>query len=323
MPADAAHRRLPRVLLIPFALVSGVLLLELALRVLDLPRLGDEPVAHLLGQLDSEESAGIGDVRLDPIIGVHPRIPSEQYAPNGGRLSRQPEFANRYPHLLLLGDSVVYRPGIFEPFADLLRERYAVFEGAVEGFDVRSEVEWLKRYAGRCEPDRVLLLLHVNDYWGNSQIFVNDSGELVHFHRRLGASAVHRPLLRWSRLYRTWLREAVRPADTSPEDLRESVARDLKELRDWCATRRVFLQVAVLPLSNPAQNEDPRVRGHLQHALATLEALGVPHLSLEPVIEEFVEGGGDPGEDAEHPTLPLAKRIASVLCDWVLEEAVE
>lgn len=301
-----------------FALASclGVLLLEAVLHALDWPHLGDEPVSHLLEHLGRECST---DVRWDPLIGVHPRVPGESYGELGTRRVRDPGPVFDRERLLLLGDSVVHRPGLFEPFAAELTESHAVFEAGVEGFDTQSELEWLRRYAVNCEPERVLLLMHVNDFWGNSQIYRDERGRLCVFHRQAGRVVVRERLLSSSRIYRAWLRKRLRPADDPVWKQRERLSTHFRALHVFCEERGIELNAALLPLVDPQRNEDDLIRGHMTLMVELMESLDVPYLDLRSALDRALEAGIDPGEDAEHPSPLLAEYFALELARWLLE----
>jgi hypothetical protein len=292
------------------ALVAGVVLLEVVLHLLDWPRVGDEPLAHLLEQIDRRPFP-VGDrrwaeqrvLRLDPELGVHPECPSDLYGADGTRVERHPGAAGERTRLLLLGDSVVYRPGVFEALEAELRDTHAVYEAGVEGFDLRAEFAWLRRYAVRCEPEVVVLLMHVNDYWCSSQIFRDVEGRLVHYHRHREPLVVSDAALTWSRLYRYWVRARIRPERTSPDELIPGVDAQLRELAAWCTGRDIELRVGFLPLLDFEQNAELPVREFRAHALATLAELDVHHVDLEPALKLAASEGVDLGEDPEHPPI--------------------
>lgn len=306
------------------ALLAGLLLLEGALHLLDWPRTGDEPLAHLLEQVEARKYP-IGDprwesysvLRMDAELGVHPECPSYLYGEDGTRVERHPGDAGERTRLLLLGDSVVYREGVFEPFQARLESTHAVYEAGFEGFDLPAELTWLQRYAIRCEPEVVVLLMHINDYWCSSQIFRDPQGRLVHFHRHREPLIVGDGALTWSRLYRYWVRRRIHPARTLPAELIPGVDAALRELVEWCAERSIDLRVGFLPLMDFERNSTFPAAAFRKHALETLAELGVPHVDLESALRAALEDGVDLGEDPEHPPPPAGAYLADALIELV------
>ena len=306
------------------AILAGLLGLEGALHLMDWPRVGDEPLAHLLEQVELRPFP-VGDprwegkdvLRMTAELGVHPKCPSYLYGEDGTRVARHPGPAGERTRLLLLGDSVVYRPGVFEPFQEELAATHAVYEAGVEGFDLPAEFTWLREYAVGCDPQAVLLLMHVNDYWCSSQIFRDPQGRLVHFHRHRETLIVRDWALKWSRLYRYWVRARIYPERTQPHELIPGVDAQLRELAAWCRQRNIDLRVAFLPLMSFEDNTESPVREFRAHALETLQELGLPHLDLEPVLRAAAAEGVDLGDDPEHPPPAAGAYVARALVELV------
>lgn len=306
------------------ATLAGLLALEAALHLLDWPRVGDEPLAHLLEQVELRPFP-VGDprwadkdiLRLNDELGVHPKCPSYLYGEDGTRVARHPGPAGERTRLLLLGDSVVYRPGVFEPLQAELEATHAVYEAGVEGFDLQAEFGWLRDYASRCDPQVVVLLMHVNDYWCSSQIFRDPTGHLVHFHRHGKTLIVNDRALRWSRLYRYWVRARIYPERTQPHELIPGVDAELRALSSWCRERDIDLRAAFLPLTDFEANAEFPVREFRAHALETFEDLGLPHVDLEAHLRAALADGIDLGDDPEHPPAPAGAYVARALAELV------
>lgn len=265
---------------------------------------------------------------FDPELGYVPIFSEGWYGPHGAKpnpysIGRRPEGVTR---VVFLGDSVAARGMLQISLRERLAARgadgdFEFWTFAVEGYATRQELGYYRRYGRAAEPDRVVLLFHLNDFVQTPVLYQLRDGR-VEVLTLSGRLRVRPWLVQASQIYRWWVaRRMGKVSEHDDEDAaRAEVRASLRDFRDLLAADGVPFDVLVLPFFGDPGILPLNLRAILEQRRAAaseiLAELGIWHLDLTPPIERAVADGITVDEvplDWYHPNLEAGRAMAEFL----------